>query len=32
MDGAGHACQLERPWEFDAKMIDFLSRRTGLWI
>ena len=30
MDGAGHACQLERPWEFDAAMIDFLSRRTGL--
>ena len=32
MDGAGHACQLERPWEFDAAMIDFLSRRTGLRI
>jgi pimeloyl-ACP methyl ester carboxylesterase len=30
MQGAGHACQLERPWEFDAAMIDFLSRRAAL--
>ena len=27
MEGAGHACNLERPWGFDAAMIDFLSRR-----
>lgn len=27
MKGAGHACHLERPWEFDRKMIDFLTRQ-----
>ncbi len=27
--GAGHACQLEQPWAFDAAIIDFL-RRHGL--
>ena len=32
MEGAGHACHVERPWEFDAAMIDFLSRRAGLRI
>lgn len=26
MEGAGHACHLERPWEFDAAMVDFLIR------
>lgn len=24
--GAGHACQVERPWEFDAVVLDFLER------
>jgi 3-oxoadipate enol-lactonase len=27
MDGAGHAANLEKPWEFDAAMLDFLRRR-----
>lgn len=26
IDGAGHACQLEQPWEFDLHLIDFLTR------
>lgn len=29
LDGAGHACQLEQPWRFDAEMIRFL-RANGL--
>lgn len=28
--GAGHACQLEQPWEFDRHLLDFLDRRVGL--
>jgi hypothetical protein len=28
--GAGHACQLEQPWEFDHHMLDFLDRRVRL--
>lgn len=24
--GAGHACQLDHPWEFDAVLLDFLAR------
>jgi pimeloyl-ACP methyl ester carboxylesterase len=24
--GAGHACNMERPWEFDTAMLDFLER------
>ena len=27
---AGHACQIENPWEFDAAVLPFLSRH-GLW-
>lgn len=27
MQGAGHACNMERPWEFDAALLDFLGRR-----
>jgi 3-oxoadipate enol-lactonase len=30
LDGAGHACQLEQPWEFDRHLLDFLDRRVGL--
>jgi pimeloyl-ACP methyl ester carboxylesterase len=30
LDGAGHACQLEQPWEFDRQLLDFLDRRVGL--
>lgn len=28
--GAGHTCHLDRPWEFDGLMIDFLRRREIL--
>lgn len=28
--GAGHACQLEQPWEFDRHLLDFIERRVGL--
>ena len=28
MKGAGHACALEKPWEFDALVLDFLSDIT----
>jgi hypothetical protein len=28
--GAGHACQLEQPWEFDRHLLDFIDRRVGL--
>jgi 3-oxoadipate enol-lactonase len=28
--GAGHACQLEQPWEFDRHLLDFIGRRVGL--
>ena len=27
LHGAGHACQIEQPWEFDRHMIAFLKRR-----
>ena len=27
IEGAGHACNMERPWEFDAHVLDFLKRR-----
>ena len=27
MEGAGHACNMERPWEWDAHLLDFLKRR-----
>ena len=27
MEGAGHACHLERPWEFDQHLLEFLERR-----
>ncbi len=27
IEGAGHACNLEKPWEFDAAIVDFLTRR-----
>jgi pimeloyl-ACP methyl ester carboxylesterase len=30
IDGAGHACQLEQPWEFNRQLLDFLDRRLGL--
>jgi 3-oxoadipate enol-lactonase len=30
LEGAGHACQLERPWAFDDAVIRFLRRRD-LW-
>jgi pimeloyl-ACP methyl ester carboxylesterase len=30
LEGAGHACQLEQPWEFDRHLLDFLERRVGL--
>jgi hypothetical protein len=29
IDGAGHACNLEKPWAFDAAMIDFLTSPGG---
>jgi pimeloyl-ACP methyl ester carboxylesterase len=28
--GAGHACQLEQPWDFDRHLLEFLDRRVGL--
>ena len=28
--GAGHACQIENPWDFDAAVLPFLTRH-GLW-
>lgn len=30
IEGAGHACQLERPWEWDGHAIDFLRRHDLL--
>jgi pimeloyl-ACP methyl ester carboxylesterase len=24
--GAGHACQIEQPWDFDRYMIEFLKK------
>jgi pimeloyl-ACP methyl ester carboxylesterase len=30
IEGAGHACNLEKPWEFDAAMLRFLRRRNLL--
>ncbi|HLY65628.1 MAG TPA: alpha/beta hydrolase [Chloroflexota bacterium] len=27
IQGAGHACNMEKPWEFDQHVLDFLSRR-----
>ncbi len=29
LEGAGHACQLEQPWEFDRHLLDFVDRRVG---
>jgi pimeloyl-ACP methyl ester carboxylesterase len=26
MEGAGHACNMERPWEWDAQLLAFLAR------
>jgi pimeloyl-ACP methyl ester carboxylesterase len=28
--GAGHACHVEQPWEYDRHLLDFLERRAGL--
>jgi len=30
MEGAGHSCNMERPWEWDAYFVDFLTR-NGLF-
>jgi pimeloyl-ACP methyl ester carboxylesterase len=30
LDGAGHACHVEQPWEYDRNLLDFLQRRAGL--
>jgi pimeloyl-ACP methyl ester carboxylesterase len=30
MEGAGHLCQLERPWEWDSIVLDFLRRHRLL--
>lgn len=30
IEGAGHACQIEQPWEWDRLAIEFLKRR-GVW-
>lgn len=30
LEGAGHACHIEMPWDFDAHILDFLSRRTNV--
>jgi pimeloyl-ACP methyl ester carboxylesterase len=30
MEGAGHSCNMERPWEWDAHAIDFLKRHKLL--
>ncbi len=27
LEGAGHACNIERPWDFDRHLIEFLRRR-----
>ncbi len=27
LEGAGHACNIERPWEFDTQLLEFLARR-----
>ncbi len=26
IEGAGHVCNLERPWEYDRVVLDFLAR------
>lgn len=28
LPGAGHACHVEQPWDYDGHLLDFLSRRT----
>ena len=28
LPGAGHACHVERPWEYDGHLLDFLARRV----
>lgn len=28
--GAGHACHVEQPWEYDHHLLDFIQRRAGL--
>jgi pimeloyl-ACP methyl ester carboxylesterase len=30
IDGAGHACQLEQPWEWDRIALEFLRRKGVL--
>ena len=30
LPGAGHACHVERPWEYDGHLLDFLERRVGV--
>jgi len=30
MEGAGHSCNMERPWEWDAHALDFLKRHNLL--
>jgi pimeloyl-ACP methyl ester carboxylesterase len=30
MDGAGHSCNMERPWEWDNYALDFLRKHSLL--
>ena len=32
LEGAGHACQFERPWEFDHEMMRFLAAHGHEWL
>lgn len=32
LQGAGHACHIEKPWDYDDHLLDFLSRRTDTWV
>lgn len=29
LEGAGHACHIEQPWEYDRHLLDFIDRRAG---
>lgn len=29
LEGAGHACHVEQPWEYDHHLLEFLERRVG---